>query len=211
MEISQRLLGMLFVWAVLLGFALGGVYDVLRITRILCGVHYAGRPLQSASGAVDASLAPSSPPTFRRRLSRILRTLLIFAEDLLFGVVCGISLIILLYYTNDGQFRALSVCGMACGFFVYYHTLGRLVMLFSEVIVYALRRLVLWIVHLTLLPFRWLTRLLCRTVGRRITRLAKRIRHKHNVRYTNKTVDECVQLASRGFGLLADATDTTDT
>ena len=200
MEISQRLLGMLFVWAVALGFALGSVYDVLRITRILCGVHYVKRFSEEKGSATDVS-------SLRQRVSRIQRAILVFSGDLLFGVVCGISLIILLYYTNDGQFRALAVFGTACGFFVYYHTLGRLVMLFSEVIVHAVRWLARRIVKLALWPFRMIARLLYRTVGRRAVELVKRIRYKRNVRYTAKTVEACVRLASQGFGLPSTRTD----
>ena len=207
MEISQRLLGMLFVWAAALGFALGGVYDVLRITRILCGIHYVKRFSKEEGPSADACARQASMPIRHLRASRIQRTIFIFVGDFLFGLVCGVSLIILLYYTNDGQFRALAVFGMACGFFVYYHTLGRLVMLFSEVIVLAVRRLVRWVLRILLLPFYWLARLLYRTIGHRVTQLVKRIRYKRNVRYTDKIVDACVKLAGQGFGLLADSSD----
>ena len=46
--------------------------------------------------------------------------------QVLFGVLCGVALILLLYYVNDGQFRLLAVLGLGCGFFAWYHTLGRL-------------------------------------------------------------------------------------
>ncbi len=207
MEISQRLLGMLFVWATVLGFSLGGVYDVLRITRILCGVHYVKRFSGKEKHSAEAQAPPNAPPTWRRRIFHVQQKLLIFVGDVLFGVVCGIALILLLYYANDGQFRSLAVFGMACGFFFYYHTLGRLVMLFSEAIVLAVRRLVRWTVRLVLLPLRAFSRLLYRTVGRRIALLVKRIRYRRNVRYTDQTVESYVRLASQGFGLTLNLTE----
>ena len=203
MEISQRLLGILFVWATVLGFALGGVYDVLRITRILCGFHYVKR----FSGEEKQSVEAPVPPTWQRRIFHIQQKLLIFVGDVLFGVVCGMALVLLLYYANDGQFRFLAVFGMACGFFVYYHTLGRLVMLFSEAIVFAVRRLVRWIVRLVLLPLRAFSRLLYRMVGRRLALLVKRIRYRRSVRYTDQTVESYVRLASQGFGLSLNLTE----
>ena len=204
MEISQRLLGMLFVWATALGFSLGGLYDVLRITRILCGVHYVNRFSGKENPFTAVCTPPNEQPRWRRRIFRAHRTLFIFLGDVLFGVVCGVALIILLYYANDGQFRFLAVFGMACGFFVYYHTLGRLVMLFSEAIVLAIRRLVRWTVQLVLVPLRAIARLLYRAVGQRIVLLVKRIRYKRNVRYTDQAIDACVRLASQGFGLTMD-------
>lgn len=205
MEISQRLLGMLFVWATALGFSLGGVYDVLRITRILCGVHYVKRFSGKENSSAEVCAQSDAQLTWRRRIFRAQRTLFIFLGDVLFGVMCGIALIILLYYANDGQFRFLAVFGMACGFFAYYHTLGRLVMLFSEAIVLAVRRLIRWIVWLVLLPLRAIARLLYRTVGYRTVLLLKRIRYQRNVRYTDQAVEACVRLASQGFGLTLDS------
>ena len=208
MEISQRLLGMLFVWAVGLGFVLGGVYDVLRITRILCGLHYVKRFSKDDDYPVTDADAPRKTLPLRRKMAHLCTNALVFTEDLLFGVVCAVSLVILLYYANDGQFRALAVWGMACGFFVYYHTLGRLVMLFSEAIVMALRRIIRWIVRLLLVPLRVLGCLLNRTVGQPVVRLIQGIRHKRSVRYTDQKIEACIRLASQGFGLLSDPSQT---
>lgn len=207
MEISQRLLGMLFVWAVALGFMLGVVYDVLRITHILCGVHYVKRFSQDERQVADMDLMSVALRRPRKRVLHTMRSVLIFTEDLLFGLVCGVSLVILLYYTNDGQLRALALFGMACGFFVYHQTLGRLIMLFSEVIVLAVRRFVRWTLRLVLMPIQWLALLLYRIIGRRVAQLVKRIRYARRVRYTDKVVDARVRLASQGFGLLDDVAD----
>jgi len=206
MEISQRLLGMLFVWATVLGFSLGGVYDLIRITRILCGVHYVKRFSGGENPSSEAQAPSKASPIWRRRIFHAQRNLLIFVGDILFGVVCGIALVLLLYYANDGQFRFLAVFGMVCGFFVYYHTLGRLVMLFSEAIVLAVRRLVRWTLRLVLLPLRAFVRLLYRAIGQRIVLLVKRIRYKRDVRYTDQEIESRVRLASQGFGLTLDST-----
>lgn len=109
MEISQSLLGLMYVWAVAVGVVLGASYDVLRLSRVMLGLP--GRRLVTG------------------RWRRVGVHALLFVQDVLFGLLGGLMLVLLLYYTNDGQFRGLAVVGMLSGFFVYYYTLGGLVRL----------------------------------------------------------------------------------
>lgn len=101
MEISQELLGLLFSLSVATGVGAGIVWSLLRLLRGLCGTGGRG---------------------WRSLPVRVLLT----GADILFGVLSGISVILLLYYVNDGQFRLLAVLGVGCGFFAWYHTLGAL-------------------------------------------------------------------------------------
>ena len=109
MEISQSLLGLMYVWAVVAGAVLGASYDVLRLSRAMLGLP--GRRLMDG------------------RWRRVGGHVLLFVQDVVFGLLGGLMLVLLLYYTNDGQFRGLAVVGMLSGFFVYYYTLGGLVRL----------------------------------------------------------------------------------
>ncbi len=52
---------------------------------------------------------------------------------------------IFLYWQMNGTFRLFVLLSAAAGFFVYYHTAGRIVMFFSEAIVRFLRLAALWI------------------------------------------------------------------
>lgn len=101
MEISQGLLGLLFSLSVATGVGMGIVWSLLRFLRGVCGT--GGRGWRAIP----------------------VRVLLICA-DILFGILGGVSIILLLYYINDGQFRLLAILGAGCGFFAWYHTLGAL-------------------------------------------------------------------------------------
>lgn len=101
MEISQGLLGALFSLSAVTGAGLGVLWSLIRLLRGICGAD-------------------------RRGWHTVPVRILLTGTDVLFGVLCGVALILLLYYVNDGQFRLLAVLGLGCGFFAWYHTLGRL-------------------------------------------------------------------------------------
>ena len=163
MELSQRVLALLFLSSTALGIALGVVYDVMRVIRVLCGEELGTR----------------------RTLPQMI---LLFWEDLLFAVLSSVSLIILLYYVNDGMFRSWAVVGMACGFFVYYHTLGRLVTRFATAIARLIRRLVQLALRLACIPITWLW---AQTAGKWIA--------AYREKQTERHIQNLVDSASRGF------------
>ncbi|MBQ9152049.1 MAG: spore cortex biosynthesis protein YabQ [Clostridia bacterium] len=166
--LSQRTLALLFVYAALAGFCLGGVYDILRILRMLCG--------DTGQGRRPIPLA-----------------VLLFFEDVLFMLTATVTLILLCYYINDGQLRAPAVMGMACGFFVYSHTLGRLAVAVSERAVRLLRRLLALLVRLLIAPVKGLWSL---TVGRAAAARRERM--------TEKRIRALTESAARGFDIMAE-------
>ncbi len=138
---TQRALALLFVYAALGGFLLGGVYDLLRAVRMLAG---------------DACAPGQGRRPFLLRL-------LLFWEDLLFVLLWTVALILLCYYQNDGRLRAPALLGMAGGFFVYCRTISRLTLPLTRWAVALLRLLVRWLLRLLLSPLKWMWR---RTAGR---------------------------------------------
>ena len=180
MEISQTLLGMTFVIAALAGLAVGAVYDVLRITRVLL-VHLTG------NGTVS-----------RRTVKA-----LCFIEDVLFAVAASLVLILLVYYTGDGQLRALAPFGMGCGFFVWYVTLGKLIMRLSDTIAAAIAKAMRLAVRFTLLiaslPFRLLGHAFMCVVGYRLMAWATKIAAGRRTRYTEREAERLHQAARSGF------------
>ena len=180
MEISQTLLGMSFVIAVLAGVVVGMVYDALRISRVLLA-HLTGNG------------------TFSRRMVGIV----CFAEDILFALAASLVLILLVYYTGDGQLRALAPMGLICGFFFWYVTVGKLVMHASDFIAAAIAMAVRWIVKFTLLavslPFRLLGRAFMCMIGYRVTAWVARQNEKRRIRYTEHRAEHLRQMAQTGF------------
>ena len=139
---TQRALALLFVYAVVVGFCLGGAYDLLRMLRLLC------IPPEKGVGSAGQG----------RRFS--FGTVLLFWEDLLFMLTAAVALILLCYYGNDGRIRASAIIGIACGFFVYMQTVGRLMIRLSEALTAWIRKILAFLWRVASLPFRWIGRLI---------------------------------------------------
>lgn len=165
---TQRALALLLVYAVAVGFCLGGVYDLLRILRMLCGF-----------------------PKKQERPSAFFAVLL-FLEDVLFMLIVAIALILLCYYANDGQVRAPAIIGLACGFFAYWQTVGRLVVAMAERVVKLIRKMLAFCLHLMAIPVKGLWHL---TVGRMMVARRERM--------TQRRIRALTESASRGFDLMS--------
>ncbi len=192
MEISQKLLGAVFALSVLCGAGLGLLWNLLRLLRALCGVRAAPAPAQRDCPAVCPG---------RHRLLISLRAVWLFLLDALFGLLCVCVLILLLYYTNDGQFRLLAAAGMGCGFFAWYHTLGRLLGRFTDLMVRGLYFVARQLIRLLLWPPRMIRRAWMATVGKRIAAARQRSRHRRDARRTQAWFAGEAEQAARGFGL----------
>lgn len=119
MEVSQKLLGLMFTLSVTTGAGLGLILNLIGLIRALTGAKKTDpRPVQTAGKRALAAW-------YARRALRGIPDVLTFLIDVLFGILCGCALVLLLYYTNDGGFRLLAVIGMAAGVFAWHYTLGR--------------------------------------------------------------------------------------
>ncbi|MBE6585075.1 MAG: hypothetical protein E7645_00955 [Ruminococcaceae bacterium] len=143
MEISQKLLCFLFLASLVLGFLLGFLYDLFRLIEMLLGFSKDIRDFQKSQ-------------KFSRRYS-LCHRILLFAEDLAWMMIATLSLILLLYFVNDGQFRIIALLGMAGGLFVYRVIFGRLFLKISGTLAAWIRKLILML----LLPFRLLGKWIC--------------------------------------------------
>jgi hypothetical protein len=149
MDISQSALAWLYCLALLLGGVLGAFYDVLRITRVFFGVHYSRR----AAKRLQEIRLPFLSPHKGHRESPALG-IIVFVEDLLFCILAGILLILLFYEANNGKIRFPVFLCAGAGFLLYRGTVGRLVMLFSEVIAFVIEAVVRYLLFFLLYPVR---------------------------------------------------------
>lgn len=179
MTVSQSALAWLYLYATLLGIALGGFYDLFRITRVFLGMHYSRR---TANRLRELHL-PLLRKRRRRGESRALG-IVIFFEDLLFCMVTGISLVILFYEVNSGRFRFPALLCAGAGFLLYRGTIGRLVMLFSEVIAFVIETGVRYLVFFLLYPLRIGAKWLKHRADALRLYLLQRHRHTLRRRYT---------------------------
>ena len=200
MEISQVALARLYLLALVVGGLLGVIYDVLRISRVFLGVQYSRR----ATERLKRLRLPLIKGISNRRESPILGTV-IFFEDLLFGILCGIAMILLFYGANNGNVRLLAVPITLVGFFLYRQTIGRAVMLFSEVIAFFAETILRYAVFFLLFPFRWTTRKIGRGISVAVTAACNRERRRRRQRYTTlveRQTNTACGMISQGKGRL---------
>lgn len=186
MDISQKLLGYMLLAALAVGAALGVWYDAWRLSRMLIGLD----PPACKTGK-GKSVRYRTIPAY----------LLQFVEDIVFGLSCGLALTLLLYYTNDGRFRAMAVLGMATGYGVYRLTLGRLFDRLAPCLVSVWHWLWKKTAWLLLSPLRGLCHLWRCTAGAAIHRARERRRERICQRDTERARQAYVEAASGGFGL----------
>ena len=197
MELSQFGIARLYIFALILGAFLGLLYDLFRITRVFLGMHYSRR----AAKRLESIRLPLLDPRKKRKESRALGVV-IFLEDLLFCLMAAVSLILLFYGGNNGKFRVFALFCTAGGFLLYRVTLGRAVMLFSEVIAFALETFARYAVFFLLFPLRWSGGLVCRLAKRMTKRILRARRYKSRQRFT-KT--ETQRILRDGCGLIPKA------
>ncbi len=173
MEVSQTALAFMLLCSFISGAGLGLFYDFLRIVRAVFGVScrnmsaidsgvkkapfiervslpclplFASRWCRMQNNDVNISKKGS------RHKQKILPTVIIFVGDVIFGIVVGLTAVILTYYTNNGQTRGFVFFGMSVGFAVYRFTLAKLVRGVSDIILFAVKVAISYSLYFLSLP-----------------------------------------------------------
>lgn len=168
----------LLLFALLLGAALGALYDVLRIFKVaLLGKGGSDEQKESSAalkippksvkkrrrqGAQKPAFRPVSKWTRFRRF--VFPFLLHFVTDLLFFFFAAVVTVIFLYAFHRGKLRLSAVFAMGVGFFLYYETVGKVVYSLAERIVETVRRGVRFVLAHTWHPLKGFVLRLGRTV-----------------------------------------------
>lgn len=188
--LSQLSLAKLLAASLLLGIALGALYDLFRIRRL-------------AFRRASKEPTHSTDPVKHRRLHSLIAAMLLHIEDALFGVAAGIATALLYFALSRGQVRLMAIFGEGVGFLLYRQTLGRLVMACADRILRLIAFLINLLVRFFLLPpIRLLKRILsaigqsCRKAhDRRRRRRLDRIGGREALRYEMWLL----RMASNGF------------
>ncbi len=186
--LPQSIFWRMLLIALATGGTLGMAYDALCILRMLVR-DLPGYPPESRPSA----------DRYRGRQLRGMAAAVRFVADLFFAVLWAVALILLCYYTNDGQLRAPAVLGMACGFFVYRQLLSPLVLRLAGWILHLLTYVILIVGHTVL---ACLGRLWMHTLGRLLSHLVAHRRARASARY----FADLQSAAARGFDI-ADPSD----
>ncbi|MBE6671491.1 MAG: hypothetical protein E7593_04730 [Ruminococcaceae bacterium] len=136
MIVQQSRLAQMLVYSFVLGVFLGVVYDVFRIRRL---AFYCEKNTETTASIFH-----------RQRM--FIEEIVIFIEDVLFWLISTVSMCIFIYYVNSGRFRGVALIGAVIGFFVYYKTIGKVVMLLSGCIINFLRAAFRLLIRFTLYP-----------------------------------------------------------
>ena len=197
MQVQPIELFRLLMSSFMVGVALGVLYDVLRIGRVLIGMnHY-----------TSAATVPVFCPKFckrrekksRTRFVTILLNILLGVQDILFCLTMGAAAAVLLFYHNNGEFRGFVIIAILAGLAVYLMTVGKLVINASEYVVFAVKTAILYIVYYMTWPFIALFRLLLNQARRIVARIQSRREKKQIARYHAKHIQLLTELAATGF------------
>ena len=117
MELSQVALAKLYLFALVLGAALGCFFDLLRLPR------------RFAQQTIDYG---KQKPAVSLRKRRVVAFVIVFLEDFLFCIVAALSLILLFYEQNNGKVRPFAFFASGIGFAIYRVTRAKPLQGFTE-------------------------------------------------------------------------------
>jgi len=199
MEISPIRLLFLLLSSFGFGIGIGVFYDVHRILRVLFGVQYTkNRPTKYFSKPLPILKRPLGEIK-RGKIKTAFLSVLIFMQDLLLCCVSAVGIVILNYAFNDGRFRFYTILALFGGFFLYYFTVGKLMMFLSEWIVFFLRSVFSIFFFLLSRPWVILWRFLGKIVKKSRANLQKTIANQRKKVYNIHKVNDCFRAADRGF------------
>lgn len=139
MELSQTGIAKLYLFALILGVALGFILDMLRLPRIF------------AQQTVDFG---KQTPANSLRKRHIVAFVIVFLEDFLFCIAAAVSLILLFYEQNNGKVRPFAFLAAGIGFTLYRLTLAKPIRRLTELIFQWIIRTMKTVAHALLKPLR---------------------------------------------------------
>ena len=153
MGISQKQEFSAVLFMILCGVLCGILYDIVRISRVLLRISAYSNTSKKLS-SVHFPLIGMALASESCNIPFVLKNILLAAGDMLFGVVGGCLFSVFLAHYASGIFRWFFLFSAGFGFFLYYFSFGRVVMIASEGITAIIRVILLYVQWLLLLPFR---------------------------------------------------------
>lgn len=135
------------------------------------------------------------------RLAFTVNKVVQFIYDILFSIIATLIFILFLFYANDGTVRWFSTLGSIAGFYLYYNTLGRLIMMIAETIISIIKTVLRFIWSITMRPLIALFCIFGKYAGFALLKLKSKIKIILNhFKYTIKRY-KMLKTASKCFGL----------
>ena len=193
-DLSQKIIFELLLKAFLLGVALGLLYDGVRFVKMLCGVEYDRKSLAAKGENGRVSVQNDSVEKTRAKTSAgvekangfhakaVFLYAVTFIFDLVFWVVFGISAVLLFYNVSGGVFRASVLPAMLGGLFLYYISLGRLMLALSARLVILLRIICRFVLRIVSVPLSFAEKILFSLYHLTIGKILGRIKEERILR-----------------------------
>ena len=220
MEISPRLLAIMLLWSGILGLALGVLYDVIRIIRIMTltdtvahtqakqekewirSLYRRKIPLPlplSIYGKTVMPVGNRSAPKKRTPIAKALAHVALFISDIAFFAISGAAISLVLYYTNDGELRLLAPTCTAISFIAYQLTVAKAVRSVAHIASFVLRSAITYLVLSALLPLVLVGKLFMFIARATVKRLVKYIAEKRDAVESKKKYLSIVAAAEHGM------------
>ncbi len=139
MEISPILLFWLFIYSVCFGGLVGVLNDLHRFSRVILGVRYTGKNMESLYKKKIPIVKRTLKPLRQEKGKSIALSVVIGIQDILLFSFAGVGTVLLNYYYNDGQIRYYTIPAVFLGFLLYYFSIGKLTILIFESLWFVLR------------------------------------------------------------------------
>lgn len=159
--LTRQLYAMLY--AILCGVLFGGIYDLFRLTRVFFGINKYSKLGQKLYAFRFPLIGVIRRPD-TGSIVRIAQFWIVFAGDILYSVLLGCIFSIFLYVAASGCFRWFYLFFTCAGFFVYYFTIGRLVMAVSDILICLLQIGFRYALYFLMVPFRIVSKILSATL-----------------------------------------------
>ena len=198
MEISPIMMAWLLLYSFLFGMAVGIFYDANRIIRAFLGISYSQKGL---AARLDLKL-----PIVKRAVSLKKRSqygvglkAIIFFGDVFTLLVGALGIIILSYSYNNGDLRIFTVIGAILGFFVYYNTIGRLVIFVLEPLALCIKYLILSIFIIIGYPFFKFSKNIAKYIKKFVFLYSFTLEKRKEKLYNVKEEVYLLEMAKKGF------------
>jgi len=170
----QGQLFILLVYSMVVGAALGILYDVFRIFRI-------------------AFTADSEEKIrIRHKNAKFIINALVFVQDLLFWLIAAIVTVLFIFMANTGQVRLFALGAQFLGFLAYHFTLGKLVMKISDKIIRGIKYILRMFMKYAIIP-------VVNALVKLYIKLYKIIERKKMIHFTEREKIRLLREAKRGF------------
>ncbi len=192
-------MSLLLLYSFLFGGTVGVLNDLHRLTRIFFGVRYSKKRFTRLYEARLPLLGRAVGEIGTGKIKRVFLPALIFLQDVLLFSFAAAGVAILNYYFNYGQFRLYTVFATLVGFVVYYFTVGKLVMLFSEGIICLARIALTMLFFLLTRPFVFLFRMIRFVLLKISAKIKEAIANRRKRLYNIRMRDHMLREAEQGF------------